>query len=584
MTTSKSLSEKEKKISELSERLKLLNEINQLISSNTPLNRIVKNLTSECALRFSSDLSLGFILKDNEQFEIMGSFGCPPTMLPQYIKIAGCNILEQVIRVGGHFSINNLKDQITSLEFLSTLKIKSLECCCLEIKEEVFGVFIIGYKTEHSMEHNDILKFDEFIQASTLAIANARNHEQIKEYTYRLEELVQERTKNLEVQTLKAQEANQAKSRFLANMSHELRTPLTAIIGYANILSDGILGNLEKDQKEAIDAICKSGDHLKLLIDDVLNLARIESGKEVSNPQSFNLKSALEESYDLIVQTAEAKNITLYKVTLPESLKDINIYFDPKHFKQIMVNLLSNAIKYTHDKGEVRIHAKKETDFIRVSISDTGVGIPQDKIETLFERFERGVDEYSKNQVGTGIGLNLTKKLIELNGGEIAVESTVGEGSTFSFIAPLSQENIEETEIVTKESLISKLGGLSIMLIDNNKDSCNVIENILNIAEAKTFIRNSFKDAMLDTESIEPDLIICDTKINEENGIDFIRQLKNSSSNLSKIPVIVVSASAFEEDKIDVLQAGASTFIPKPFKPINLIKTIRQLTLSRVIA
>lgn len=583
MNISRQLLEKEKQISELSERLDLLNKINLLISSNIPLNRIIKNLTNECAFRFSSDLALGLILKDNEYFEIMGTFGCPPDLLPKKITLKESDLLSQIITVGGHFSITDLENQAKSLKFLFELDIKSIECCCVEVKQDVLGIFILGYKSINSIEADSIQKFDEFIQASTVAIINAKNHEQIKEYTYKLEELVQERTKNLEEQTLKAQDANQSKSKFLANMSHELRTPLTAIIGYANILSDGILGDLQKEQKDAIDAICKSGDHLKLLIDDVLNLARIESGKEISNAQSLHLESMLNESYGLVVQTAEAKNITLHKAVLEKNLENININFDQKHFKQIMVNLLSNAIKYTHDGGDVKIYAQRNNEFIKISIEDTGVGIPKDKIETLFNRFERGTDDYSKSQVGTGIGLNLTKKLVELNGGAIKAESIYGKGSTFSFLAPISEENVTESENITKESLQSKLSGLSIMIIDSNKDSCNIIENILNVAGAKIIIKNSFKNALIETENIEPDLIICDTKINEENGVDFIRQLKNSMTKISTIPVIVSSASAFESDKIDILQAGASIFIPKPFKPVNLIKTIRQLTLTRMI-
>ena len=572
----------QKQISELNDRLHLLNEINRLIATNTSLNKIFKNLINECAFRFSPDLALGLLLNDNNEFDVIGAYGCSPRLLPETIKKGDSKFLYQLLNIGGHFTINELKYE-GELQIFKDLNIISIECCLLEVKGDPLAIFLLGYKNKYSMDKEELLRFDEFSQASTVAIANAKNNERIQKYTNQLKDLVQDRTKALEIQTLKAEEANIAKSRFLANMSHELRTPLTAIVGYANILNDGILGELDKDQKDAVEAICKSSDHLKVLIDDVLNLARIESGKEVSNPEDLSLKSMIEESINLVKQTAKQKNISLYPPTFSEELEKSYIFFDKKHFKQIMVNLLSNAIKYTQPNGEVYIMLEIIDEVIKVSIKDTGVGIPKEKLPKLFDRFERGTDEYSKSQVGTGIGLNLTKKLVILNKGEIGAESVEGQGSTFYFCAPISHNGKEETKVVNKESFLSKLNGLSIMIVDKDIDSCKIMENVLNIADAKVYTRNSYKNLDEEISKLNIDLLLCDVKIDEENGIGFIRQLKNSNSKLSKIPVIVISASAFDEDKTCALQAGASSFITKPFKPINLVDTIRQLTLNRAL-
>ena len=574
--------ELQKQISELNDRLHLLDEINRLIATNTSLNKIFKNLINECAFRFSPDLALGLLLNDNNEFDVIDAYGCSPRLLPETIKKGDSKFLYQLLNIGGHFTINELKYE-DELSIFKDLNIISIECCMLEVKGDPLGIFLLGYKNKYSMNEEELLRFDEFVRASTVAINNAKNKEKIAKYTSKLEELVQNRTKALEIQTVKAEEANIAKSRFLANMSHELRTPLTAIVGYANILNDGILGELDKDQKDAIEAICKSSDHLKILIDDVLNLARIESGKEVSNPEDLSLKSMIEESINLVKQTAKQKNISLYPPTFDEELQNISIYFDKKHFKQIMVNLLSNAIKYTEPNGTVHVLLENTGEAIKVSIQDTGIGIPEEKLKTVFERFERGTDEYSKSQVGTGIGLNLTRKLVILNKGEIGVTSVKGQGSTFYFSAPISTNKKAETEIITKDSFVSKLNGLSIMIIDKDEDSCKIIENVLNIADAKTYTRSTYKNLLEEIDDLNIDLILCDVKIDEENGISFIRQLKNLNSELSKIPVIVVSASAFEENKSSAMQAGASSFIAKPFKPINLINTIRQLTLNRAL-
>ena len=572
----------EKQISELNDRLHLLNEINRLIATNTSLNKIIKNLINECAFRFSPDIALGLLVNDNGELDVISSYGISPRDLPETIKKNESKFLFQLLNIGGHFTINELKYD-GELPIFKEQNIISIECCMLEVKGDPLGIFLLGYKNKYSMDEEELLRFDEFAQASTVAIANAKNNEKIQKYTNKLKDLVQDRTRALEIQTQKAEEANIAKSRFLANMSHELRTPLTAIVGYANILNDGILGELDKDQKEAIEAICKSSDHLKVLIDDVLNLARIESGKEVANPEDLNLKSMIEESINLVIQTAKQKNIKVYPPTFDEELQKVYIFFDKKHFKQIMVNLLSNAIKYTQPNGEVYISLENSNESVKISIRDTGVGIPKEKLPKLFERFERGTDEYSKNQVGTGIGLNLTRKLVILNKGEIGADSIEGQGSTFYFYAPISNTKEAENESITKDSFVSKLNGLSIMVVDKDNDSCKIIENVLNTADAKTYIRNSYKNLINEIDELNIDLLLCDVKIDEENGISFIRQLKNLNSSLSKIPVIVVSASAFEEDKSSAMQAGASYFIAKPFKPINLINTIRQLTLNRAL-
>ena len=494
----------QKQISELNDRLHLLDEINRLIATNTSLNKIFKNLINECAFRFSPDLALGLLLNDNNEFDVIDAYGCSPRLLPETIKKGDSKFLYQLLNIGGHFTINELKYE-NELSIFKDLNIISIECCMLEVKGDPLGIFLLGYKNKYSMNEEELLRFDEFVRASTVAINNAKNKEKIAKYTSKLEELVQNRTKALEIQTVKAEEANIAKSRFLANMSHELRTPLTAIVGYANILNDGILGELDKDQKDAIEAICKSSDHLKILIDDVLNLARIESGKEVSNPEDLSLKSMIEESINLVKQTAKQKNISLYPPTFDEELQNISIYFDKKHFKQIMVNLLSNAIKYTEPNGTVHVLLENTGEAIKVSIQDTGIGIPEEKLKTVFERFERGTDEYSKSQVGTGIGLNLTRKLVILNKGEIGVTSVKGQGSTFYFSAPISTNKKAETEIITKDSFVSKLNGLSIMIIDKDEDSCKIIENVLNIADAKTYTRSTYKNLLEEIDDLNID-------------------------------------------------------------------------------
>jgi GAF domain-containing protein len=381
------------------DRVQILNELNQLIASNVGLDRIVKNLARESAFRFAADISITFMLDEaHKALQPKGGYGCSASIIPKSIA-SGSGILGQVMQLGGHLSVANLSlHKEHGLKFLEELGIKSLDVCCLEVRGEPLGAILLGFKREHSISHNELTKFEEFCQGAAVAILNAKNQEQLTSYTEKLEDLVNQRTADLAVQTARAEEANQAKSQFLANMSHELRTPLTAIVGYSSVLADGIFGPMNDKQVDALNAITRSSEHLKNLIDDVLNLARIESGKEEPEPVKVALKDLLNQSHKLMLQSAIGKGLNLQAVKLSDDVANTSLFCDPKHIHQIVINLISNAVKYTPKGGSVTIHAEIVVDKIKILVSDTGVGISPQKLSKLFERFERGEDTYSKSQ------------------------------------------------------------------------------------------------------------------------------------------------------------------------------------------
>ncbi|MCB0321520.1 MAG: HAMP domain-containing histidine kinase, partial [Bdellovibrionales bacterium] len=416
-------------VQHLHDRLQVLNELNQLIASNIVLSRLMKSLARESAFRFSADLSIAFMLnQENGVLEVSGAYGCAPTVLPKSVS-SSAGILGQVMRVGGYFSVTHLERyQNHMLDFLPELGIRSVDVCCLEVRGEVLGAILLGFRRAARFTQLDLTRFEEFAQGAAVAIANACSQQRIHAYTERLEELVEQRTADLAIQSARAEEANQAKSRFLANMSHELRTPLTAIVGYSSVLADGVFGTMTDRQLEGLNAIVRSSEHLRTLIDDVLNLARIESGKEEAEPEPLKIAELIPQVHKLMMQTALGKRITLEPFQISEELKDLKFMCDRKHFHQVIINLMSNAVKYTPEGGRVWLEVKKASDMVQITVCDSGVGIPESKKLKLFERFERGDDSYSKEQVGTGIGLNLTKKLVELNGGRIGLDSKVGDG------------------------------------------------------------------------------------------------------------------------------------------------------------
>lgn len=567
------------------DRLQVLNELNQLIASNVGLQRILKSLARESAFRFAADVALTLLLnEDKTGLEVKGGYGCAPHLIPKSLDL-DAGILGQIMRVGGHLSVPQLYHYPDHrLDFIGELDIKSVDVCCLEVRGEPLGVILIGYRRETFISHNDLTRFEEFCQGAAVAIANARTQERITAYTERLEELVESRTADLAIQTARAEEANQAKSQFLANMSHELRTPLTAIVGYSSVLADGVFGPLSDRQRDALNAITRSSEHLKNLIDDVLNLARIESGKEEAEPTKVSVKDVLTQAHKLMMQTALGKGVSLQPLKLPAELSALHMFVDAKHIHQIVINLMSNAVKYTPRDGKVSLSAELVGDKVRISVSDTGVGIPPAKMEKLFQRFERGEDTYSKSQEGTGIGLNLTRRLIELNGGRIEVESTVGKGSIFSIFMPLAtaSEGVSVTQQDNQDAKV-RLDGLSTLVVDDNKDTCEVLKQILLASGATVQTAHTVREGIAALGSAVPDIVLTDLAIPGESGLVLIQHVRNSPSTLGHVPIIVLSACAFQTDRDEALKAGASLFIPKPFRPNEILKSVRQLTLASAL-
>ena len=260
-----------------------------------------------------------------------------------------------------------------------------------------------------------------------------------------------EQKRELEQAKVQADAANRAKSDFLANMSHELRTPLNAIIGFAEVMQDQFFGPLNEKQKKYVDNINTSGRNLLSLINDILDLSKVEAGKMELEPETLSLKKdVFEPSLTLLQEKAHKHNISLSLDVAADA--DINIAADPKKLKQIMFNLLTNAVKFTPDGGSVDISAKRtkaaapekpgaarpETgDFIEISVKDSGIGIKPEDLSKLFQTFSQIESTYSKSVEGTGLGLALTKKLVELHGGKIWVESEFGKGSRFTFLIPV---------------------------------------------------------------------------------------------------------------------------------------------------
>ncbi len=280
------------------------------------------------------------------------------------------------------------------------------------------GIGAIWVAREYSGPFSDkeIALLKTFADQAVIAIQNVRLFREI-----------QDKSRQLEI-------ANQHKSEFLANMSHELRTPLNAIIGFSEVLLERLFGDLNEKQDDYLKDIHSSGRHLLNLINDILDLSKVEAGRMELDPSTFDLPTAIANAMTLIRERAQRHGIALHQ-DVAAQLGDV--VADERKFKQILLNLLSNAVKFTPDGGTIKVSARREPDSIVVAVHDTGIGIAPEDQEAVFEEFRQVGRNYTSKQEGTGLGLALTRRFVELHGGRINVDSTPGKGSTFTFTIPV---------------------------------------------------------------------------------------------------------------------------------------------------
>jgi signal transduction histidine kinase len=274
-----------------------------------------------------------------------------------------------------------------------------------------------------------------FTQKQIDLVSTFANQAVIAIENVRLFNEIQEKSRQLEI-------ANRHKSEFLANMSHELRTPLNAVIGFSEVLQQGMVGEMNDKQGEYINYIHTSGSHLLSLINDILDLSKVEAGRMELDVTHFSIPLAIDNALTLVKERATRHGLSL-ESTLDPAVAEIDA--DERKFKQILLNLLSNAVKFTHEGGQITVTARAVNATVEVSVTDTGIGIAPEDCDAVFEEFRQVGQDAERKAQGTGLGLALTKKFIELHGGKIWLTSTVGKGSTFTFTVPVNQPEVQAT-------------------------------------------------------------------------------------------------------------------------------------------
>lgn len=404
---------------------------------------------------------------------------------------------------------------------------------------------------------------------------------------------------------LEAEAANRTKSEFLANMSHELRTPLNSIIGFSDILLERIFGELNEKQLRYVNNISASGKHLLELINEILDLTKVEAGKMELHYSEFSINSVFEEVRGVFAPLAQKKSL---EVTFSvESVTTLEA--DRSRLIQVLYNLVSNAVKFTPDGGKILVHCRKSGSRALISVMDTGIGISAEDQRKIFQPFTQIDASASRQFCGTGLGLALVKKIANLHQGDIWVESDIGKGSTFTLAIPLkkpaelrkdngsalediiiefemnkiealsvkeciedSREEIELPEIYPPEKADSKLG--LVLVVDDDKNSNELLSIVLREAGFSVASFYSGKNILAVSKKLKPDIITLDILLPDTNGWLVLRQLKNDPITAS-IPVLIISVTNNNELGIAF---GATYSFTKPVRRAELVNSLKEIT------
>ncbi|MGA7881546.1 MAG: PAS domain S-box protein [Terrimicrobiaceae bacterium] len=412
----------------------------------------------------------------------------------------------------------------------------------------------------------------------------------LKKASEEVEEATRERLRLLDSERearAQAERASRMKDEFLAILSHELRTPLNAVVGWAHILRTG---KLPADElREGLNTIERNARVQAQIIEDLLDMSRIISGKIRLEVRQMDLPSVIKESIETICSAAEEKDIRLQTIADPGAG---TILADPDRLQQVFWNLLSNAIKFTAVGGEVRVMLKRVDSHVEVSVIDTGEGIAPEFLPYVFNRFRQGDSSITRRHRGLGLGLAIVKQLVELHGGSVRVESAgIGKGATFTIRLPLTASYSEHEENDPPKTTPYEnppfpdvsLTNVHVLVVDDEVDARELVKRMLEIAGATVSVAGSVSEAMERVLTARPDVLVCDLGMPGEDGCSLIRKLRLLEENReSALPAVALTAYARSEDRARAIRSGFQNHLAKPVEAAELLAVVNDLAGRRV--
>ncbi len=454
--------------------------------------------------------------------------------------------------------------------FLERSKVTGALSEPLMYRENLVGVITLDNEgTRPPFTEQDRETLALFAAQAAIAIENARLYAEVRSYSQELERKVEERTRELQTLNRELEKASRAKSEFLANMSHELRTPLNAVIGFADLLKMRSFGELTPKQQKYVENILTAGVHLLNLVNDVLDLARVEAGRLELRPERTALPPAIAEALEEVRPQADKKGLALAWEVEPNLPL---LHADPVRLRQILANLLSNAVKFTPQGGRVTVRASRacagaaqsppHTEVVEISVEDTGIGIAPQDLDRLFRKFEQLEAGPGKVQPGAGLGLAITRHLVELHGGTIAVLSAgPGQGATFTVRLPVGPRGERPAVLVVDDDPVARE-----MLAESARAWGWEGTTAATLGEARAALTRAL-----------PDLVILDVALPDGSGVDFARELRRVLAPF--VPILMYTGLGAAEGQA-ALAVGADDYLVKP-APLELLHRKARELLAR---
>ena len=597
------------------------------IKNNETLQNISKYVNAGVAALYIFD-------KDKKILEMDSSYAYVKQNMQKHSILLGEGVVGQVAKQKEPILLNNVVNDSLSITSLShNTKTMFSYTLALMYQHKVYGVLELGFTEKinenvmlfldaittplatfiYSKQQNEKIKsYLEYEKANNIVMkeqhlqleeANSQmeeQHQQLEEANSQMEEQQQqleEANSYMEEQQQQLKESSYAlkdkndelelsskyKSEFLANMSHELRTPLNAIIVLSNMLENNKFNNLDKEEIKKASIIHKSGNELLLLINDVLDLSKIEAGKMILEEEFFSSKSLIEELSNLFNAQIEEKKLSF----IIEDNFNSQICSDKTKILQILKNFISNALKFTKIGSiSLRIETLDERK-LQILVCDTGIGIKKEQLESVFNAFVQADGSISREYGGTGLGLSISKKMAEFIGGEITLQSTVLKGSTFSLILPIVIQN--ETDERIAENKISdeitrytsstndsqELLGSKILVVDDDIRNIFILSEFLSSHGADVITAHNGKEAIdkLEANDNNIDIILMDIMMPVMDGYEATERIKENNKS-KDIPIIALTAKAMQEDKEKALDAGCNDYVTKPIDTSLLLSIL----------
>jgi signal transduction histidine kinase/ActR/RegA family two-component response regulator len=538
------------------DQLEALGEVGEAISSSLDLDEVLSSIVMNAVKLSETDGGSIMEYDDAERlFTVRSAYGTAPEVLERLRRTRielDSTLCGRAGREGRPLAVADL-DAVpldAHLQCLYDDGWRSAAVVPMLRENQIVGVLVVRRKSTGSFSDETLEFLQSFAAQSALALHNARLFRELE-------------TKGSELEI-----ASRHKSEFLASMSHELRTPLNAVIGFSEVLLERMFGDINERQEEYLRDIWSSGKHLLELLNEILDLSKVEAGQMQLDVTTFPVREALEYALAMLRERA-----LLHQVELDLDVAvDVGVVeADELRFKQVVLNLLTNAVKFTPDGGRIVVRARSQEGELLVAVTDTGIGIPEEDRERIFESFQQG-GRGASNEEGTGLGLTVCRRMLELHGGRIWIESEVGKGSTFTFALPLGSMEVDVPGAVEPRPD----GGVRrVVLIEDDRPSLDLMSAYLQDARWQVCVARDGAEGLTTVRTVEPAVVILDIRLPRVDGWDVLRALK-ADPTTAKIPVIVVS---IVDERTKGLSLGAAEYLVKPVGRSELLAALAEVGL-----